>query len=718
MTASQPIARKLLEGCAVIALYALAALLLLSPAFDSPSSTVIDPASVASRFFAASTDFFIWSLAWCWHALSSSGVSLLDTNILPPTPDTLAAVFPPLGHLPLYGPLRVILGSNLTAHQYTLLANFALSGASLYALLRHLGTARSAALFGGFVYALCPARVWSTVHPGLTAGQYLPLAILFIDRTISEGRWRDAVAAGLLLAWQASCALAYAILVPVVAAGALAAALSSRSARSRAPQVAVAGAIAALAVVALMLPSNAAIASGRLAAPHDAGNDLVTLLAGAFGSLGDLLSRHNLPGSAPRVNRLNLPLFVGWSTLIAIALGIARSPRSRQRPWLWRALLLTALASVGLGLGLNLPGGGKLWSLIHFWAPLSRTEVVASEVGFGFILGAAIFAGFGIERLLELAGSQRNRIAAGAILLLCLAWETNLLGDHIGVVARSPRPPRIYSILRERPAGAVLELPQRRCQYGASPQRARAMYHSTAHWRPLIDGYGQLVQPSRAEIDSLVSVVPNPKALAILARTTGLRYLVVRPSKLTVPERNHYLELETIREIAYADGQWLLEVVAPTYGDLADRFLDPDDRASTLTGTPIDRLSPSDRVAEVESGFNAERGFPGMEQQVNVVVRNTSSATWPALGGSPERLVRLAARWVDDSGAAQQAGEFPLPFDLEPGESVSLAFCLVAPKKPGAAHLEVGVTQGDDWFAGPVGRATVELGVWKPKPNQ
>jgi hypothetical protein len=88
---------------------------------------------------------------------------------------------------------------------------------------------------------------------------------------------------------------------------------------------------------------------------------------------------------------------------------------------------------------------------------------------------------------------------------------------------------------------------------------------------------------------------------------------------------------------------------------------------------------------------------------VEVLVKNTSSVEWPAVGGfDGQYAVKLAARWGQK--AQERAADAPyskrLPFDVEPRDTVGLALEIAAPAEPGDYTLEIGLMQdGVGWFA-------------------
>ena len=102
-----------------------------------------------------------------------------------------------------------------------------------------------------------------------------------------------------------------------------------------------------------------------------------------------------------------------------------------------------------------------------------------------------------------------------------------------------PPAPALLQVL-QRPGGPVLEGPVSGI-YGAL--HARAMYHSTFHWRPLLNGYSSFRPAGFDERMRLAARLPDPDALAALRRETGLELLLMHAEKLRPAERDTWLAL-------------------------------------------------------------------------------------------------------------------------------------------------------------------------------
>jgi 4-amino-4-deoxy-L-arabinose transferase-like glycosyltransferase len=92
----------------------------------------------------------------------------------------------------------------------------------------------------------------------------------------------------------------------------------------------------------------------------------------------------------------------------------------------------------------------------------------------------------------------------------------------------------------------------------------------------------------------------------------------------------------------------------------------------------------------------------GGREKLDVLVRNTGGAEWPAVGDAEGRnAVRLRDRWLktDGSVVTDEDASARTPFDMEPGDTAGLALNVSAPREPGEYVLELDVVQeGVAWF--------------------
>src|SRR5262249_38180063 len=148
-------------------------------------------------------------------------------------------------------------------------------------------------------------------------------------------------------------------------------------------------------------------------------------------------------------------------------------------------------------------------------------------------LAAAALAGIGVAgvgRRLEARSPRAASLVRGAALALALAsvpWAM-----RVPVPLRTLEPTAaapLHAWLARAPDGPVVEVPFHDFdgpREGVDVE-ARRQRHSAAHWKPLLGGYSGYVPPSYAVVSALARALPDARALALLSRTTGVRWIVV-----------------------------------------------------------------------------------------------------------------------------------------------------------------------------------------------
>ncbi len=149
------------------------------------------------------------------------------------------------------------------------------------------------------------------------------------------------------------------------------------------------------------------------------------------------------------------------------------------------------------------------------------------------VLMIAVLAGFGAARI---ARWRRAPILLGLLALGCLAesvvlpFTVNGAGPIPGFnmpearVYRPHRAPNVYKeFARQAPTGVLAELP-----LGQPDFDVRAVYYSTVHWRPLLNGYSGHYPPHYGKLALALSDVPRFSGEALEGlRAHGATHVIV-----------------------------------------------------------------------------------------------------------------------------------------------------------------------------------------------
>jgi hypothetical protein len=164
------------------------------------------------------------------------------------------------------------------------------------------------------------------------------------------------------------------------------------------------------------------------------------------------------------------------------------------------------------------------------------------------LLGLALLASVGWTRLA--ARWPRGKRPAFALLVLLAALDASPSGLARLVRPVEPPPPAAQWLARA-PRGPVLELPWDETHDGAA-----YVFWSTAHWQPMINGWGGFEPPGNFGLGLVGKRWPGP-GVARAFRGAGVRYVVVHTAALTDAQR------ERVRTEALPEGVRLAADLAP-----------------------------------------------------------------------------------------------------------------------------------------------------------
>jgi hypothetical protein len=728
-TSLQPRLRRALhiaiETLLVTTLYAVTAAVLLRPLFDDPFGHVYTSDLIGGR---ADRDLILWVLAWDWHALTTDLGTLFDANMLHPARNSLAGNEHMLGVVPLSGPAQALTGNPLFAYSTALLLSIALSGSAMYWLLRYWDVSRAGALFGGFVYAMFPARSQTGYLLQFVSGQYLPLAIIALGRTLSTMRPCSALAFGTLLLWQMLCSVywAFMLFVALIAYSIAHLGTAWRELHVKGIALAVLGAgLAGAIALWIHSPHAELLENGRIQSQN--GIWIASLLSNDWWKTY-LISPIALRNLGYTVDQ-DISFYVGIVPLLtAMSILFLRRNEESNRSATAIALAL-ALAGYVFALGPSQEFLGRevplpyahLTSLV----PQFSAMRVPSRFGFLMIAGFAALAGIGMGRIHARIASTRVGPVVAALFVACAALATSAEWDLLRggpKVERLPvreNLPEVYEALAKQPPGALLELPFG----GPGPSfhalhATRYMYYSTYHWRPLLNGYTGHAPATFPMVSALASALPSERALEILGRCTDVRYVIVHRGELPESVLARWSSPPPgLRLLHRTAGDLLFEVEVPPEADLVERFLDiPVSSGATVMGTPTGTLSGDAMSGSLRLVTKvAERAPAASFVTVEVEVTNQSTATWPAMARDPKSIVSVDHRWQRRGTRRQirfDENRIPpgrLPLDLAPGESIRFHFVVQVPKREGEYTLVLGLSQGINPFSRQKVRSDVSI---------
>jgi hypothetical protein len=400
-------------------------------------------------------------------------------------------------------PLQAIVGSN-AAYSLLFIATFALNGFSMYLLARELIGSPPAAFVGGLIYGFWPYILSHYGHPNMMVTCWIPLALLYLHRTLEGKKVRDALLTGLFLAltgltrWQ--------LLVTggvVISLYLLYRCLSEKACRTRRTLGLLA--LAGLVAGAVMAPLAAPVAVAYLTQPD---TEEMLLLDEQAISQTDLLAyvlpsrNHPLWSDAAYqvyknfIDNKVYVAFLGYTTLALALWGAVRDWR-QARFW-----LLAALVYILLALGPQLRVNGQLYPQVpmpyRLVGDLWFVRILRKPDRFNVFLGLPV----GMLASLGVAALARQHSPGRGTPPLVIALVVLILREYalVPYPTAQPTTPAWYSQLTQEPGHfAVLDLPMEDRTFDK-----QYMLYQITHGKALVQGHvSRPPQAAFAFIDSV-----------------------------------------------------------------------------------------------------------------------------------------------------------------------------------------------------------------------
>jgi hypothetical protein len=485
---------------------------------------MVNLGALGSAVFPGDARLIVWTLAWDNHAVLDR-VPLFDANVFHPAESSLQynehLIGLSLFSLPVYATTR----NPVLAYNVVWILSFVLNALAMHLLAfrhtrSHLAAATAALVFTFSFYKMLHAHghlahIWTWL---------MPLSLWLLERWIERphviraAAWASAVVLQSLGSWYT------AVMIVLINAIAIAwwhgFAVRGRW-RARLAQLTLVVAASAAIVVPFALPYRT-LEPPELAQVFSLSVDWRSYFVPPADTLVGrwLLANGSLaPGSIWGERTV----FLGW---IASAMAVAGAGAlAVGRKWIHAGIALSCVV-FGLLLSFGPSGSGQVEQSSVFGLFAS----IPGLSGFRVPARFALVALFGVSLLTAEAG--RALVArfgrAGAVVVVAI-WPF-MLAEWFVVSMPSGRPqpaeiPAIYLTEELRAARALVSLPA----YRATRQwwvGADYLYYSTAHWRPIVNGFGRSEPPDHAHVMSYVNAFPGPNN-ARKMRELGVDYIVL-----------------------------------------------------------------------------------------------------------------------------------------------------------------------------------------------
>jgi hypothetical protein len=456
-----------------------------------------------------------WIMAWVAHQLPRDPRHLFEANIFHPAHDSLAFSEPLIVPALMGAPFAWSGASPVLVYNVILILGFALTGFATCVLVQEWTGSQMAGVLAGSLFAFNTHTLTRLAHVQGIHLYGLPVALLALERVIRGGTWR----AALLLAFS-MIVLAYTSGYLVVFAVVMIATTMIVAARDWLPRasgvlgrLALAGIVAALAIAPIYLPYRRVAREQHMVRTIEAIRDFSASPAGYLASAGRL---HLSTWSARFFRDPVDSFFPGFVALglsgAAVVAAVRRRDGERERLRA-RVLMLVSMGAVGaiLSFGAATPVYGWLFDVF----PPMQGLRAAARFGNLFLLAVAVLAGIGLAAL--------RAPATAAVALILIANGEALRAPFTYQPFRGI--PGIYRLLADEP-GPVVLAEQPFYPRSAIFRNAGYVLASTAHWRPLMNGYSGYTPASYQRYADAFWYFPQDWAIQAM-KDAGVTHVVV-----------------------------------------------------------------------------------------------------------------------------------------------------------------------------------------------
>ena len=514
----------------------------------------------------------MWTLSWDTTTLLHAPTHLWQAQLLYPNNLTLSYSENLLGEVIFFAPCFLITHNPVLAYNVTFYTTFLLCGTNMYFVARYYSRKRLAAFVAALVYAFAPYRLGQIDHIHVVAGEWMPLAFLYLDLSFQQGRWRHWSLLALFYLLQILSSiyygifLSYALLAYMLIRYTKPFLVRLHQDKGHYLRYLVARAVKPLVVFSLLL-----IILGMLIAPYLASlhNGLERTLIqtevfSAFVRDFAFTAPFNWLHGTFSYNGVLLPydsehyLFLGWTTMALAALGIVLAFRQRDpamRAFVWTALIVL-LFSFGPFLQFSGPHGAPVlptpsppgqpppqpfppnlpmpWLFAYHHLPGFKGLRVPARLTGVLLIMLALLGAYAVawlqdkplRRFALLSTPVRGLVLQCLLILVSFALIVEALPARIPVTVAPTgnNIPAVYQWLATHGGQQpIVELPISQTD---GKNDAWYDYYAIYHPHPIVNGWSGYRPPLTEQIAASLLSFPSPGSLAIL-RQYHIQYVVL-----------------------------------------------------------------------------------------------------------------------------------------------------------------------------------------------
>jgi hypothetical protein len=252
-------------------------------------------------------------------------------------------------------------------------------------------------------------------------------------------------------------------------------------------------------------------------------------------------------------------LFPGLLLILLAGIGLAQI---RTYPAHQRRIVLAYAALTVMAMWASFGPAAGLYRLLSATVPGMDLLRAPARLGIVVTFALAVLAGYGVARL------ERARRWIPILLIVFVAAEVSVKTDQWGwpswPLRITPPVSPVYTRLAGLPRAPLVEFP---FPYVSTNfhNHAPAMYWSTYHWQPLVNGYSDVIPPDFVTIALPINGFPDDPSFAIM-RERGVRYVLWHTNaydaeSIAIIEQRLARYPDALRPILRTADEWLYEIV-------------------------------------------------------------------------------------------------------------------------------------------------------------
>ena len=634
-----------------------------------------------------------WTLAWDVHSILTSPLNLFNSNIFyPDTTNTLAFVEHMMGDMVFAFPIILLTNNPVLTYNLVLILSYALSGLGIFLLADHYIDDKRASFVAGAVFTFCSFRMAQFVHLQILTAQWIPFALLYLDKFLDKPDNKNMFflylfsVLQILSSWYLAFYLSISLALYFIYM-----ALFDPKTRARLFDPKFVLKVLALLVLMALTIAPFALPYIYLNQSRDFTRDLGQvglysadvsdyLISPWYNLIYDFVFHAGLPLPISGENTLFIGFTAAFLATVAL-LPVLKAQRPLPREKLVKFFYVSlALAGFILSLGSPLHVFGYTLNVnlpyyyLYKFLPGFASMRVPSRFDLLVMLALSILAGFGMKKLLvSFRGQWKDAVVIVAVAIVLVeplpGFSTNAVNT---VVPTGAGIPAVYQWLAAQPDNtSILELPINQ-EFGNV--QFLYLYYSTYHWKDLVNGFdGGFQPPNYPDLVSVVNGFPSPESLE-LVRQYGVSYVIVHSAFLNTSEwqkmKEYIGDSPEVRLVEAFGSDYVYQVAGDNTGPGNLSF------AVTAPGSDQPLVLKSGETYTGILTMSPDSAFMITQPYDNITIRET--------------IYRADGQ---KAGASQQ--QFYLPLVIN-GTGSQVAFNIVSPATAGNYTLSLDVAHGSD----------------------